>query len=297
MLTSDPQPHSSSQTVHPQPGGATAESAGASPLARPSESLGRDTTQVLHVVGDKFVTFSNENPGVMTVSNLEKLLEKNALHRPHALIVGQGVSLERLGLLEERIQRSAARSLVTIQEARIRDRCSGKYTHKHFNHNTIITTPYKDEAADLYRCHLVLDDDCAEMSDHVTGHHLQGVVFFEASRQMLLAATERFWLEQIGRPYYFVLNEYNITYHTFGFPLPTDITMKVLAERGDTRQSGSVFLDIKVEFFQVGVPITECVIKYAAFDKALLSAREGLLSRMALVKHTPSLSPITEVDA
>ncbi|HEX5751613.1 MAG TPA: AfsA-related hotdog domain-containing protein [Archangium sp.] len=252
---------------------------------------------MLHVVGDKFVTFSNENPGVMTVSNLEKLLEKNAVHRPHALIVGQGVSLERLGLLEERIQRSAARSLVTIQEARIRDRCPGKYTHKHFNYNTIITTPYKDEAADLYRCHLVLDDDCAEMSDHVTGHHLQGVVFFEASRQMLLAATERFWLEQIGRPYYFVLNEYNITYHTFGFPLPTDITMKVLAERGDTRQSGSVFLDIKVEFFQVGVPITECVIKYAAFDKALLSAREGLLSRMALVKHSPSLSPINEVDA
>jgi A-factor biosynthesis hotdog protein len=296
MLTSDPHPHSSSKTVHPEPGDVTAEGAGARPLARPPGSPGRDTPQVLHVVGDKLVTFANENPGVMTVSNLEKLLEKKEVHRPHALIVGQGVSLERLSLLEERIQRSAARSLVTIQEARIRDRCPGKYTHKHFNHNTIITLPYKDEAADLYRCHLVLDDDCAEMSDHVTGHHLQGVVFFEASRQMLLAATELFWLEQLGRPYYFVLNEYNITYHTFGFPLPTDITMKVLAERGDTRQSGSVFLDIKVEFFQVGVPITECVIKYAAFDKALLSAREGLLSRMALVKHSPSLSPINEAD-
>lgn len=293
----DPQPPSPSQTVHPEPGGVTTEGAGARPLARQAKAPGQDTPRVLHVVGDKLVTFANENPGVMTVSTLEKLLEKNEVGRPHALIVGQGVSLERLGLLEERIQRSAARSLVTIQEAHIRDRCPGRYTHKHFNHNTIITLPFKDEAAGLYRCHLVLDDDCAEMSDHITGHHLQGVVFFEASRQMLLAATERFWLEQLGRPYYFVLNEYNITYHTFGFPLPTDITMKVLAERGDTSQSGSLFLDIKVEFFQVGAPITECVIKYAAFDKALLSAREGLLSRMALVKHTPSLSPINEADA
>jgi hypothetical protein len=297
MLTLDPHHPFSSKTVHPEPGDAAAEGASARPLARQPTPLGQDTPRVLHVVGDKFVTFANENPGVMTVSNLEKLLEKNEVHRPHALIVGQGVSLERLGLLEERIQCSAARSLVTIQEARIRDRCPSKYTHKHFNHNTIITLPFKDEAADLYRCHLVLDDDCAEMSDHVTGHHLQGVVFFEASRQMLLAATDRFWLEQLGRPYYFVLNEYTITYHTFGFPLPTDITMKVLTERGDTRQSGSVFLDIKVEFFQAGVLITECVIKYAAFDKALLSAREGLLSRMALVKHTPSLSPINDADA
>jgi|GEM_PF-445485 len=295
MLIHDPHHSPATKMGRPELGNITINEAG--PLARQAETLGRDTPQVLHVVGDKFVTFAGENPGVMTVSNFEKLLEKSEFDRPHALIVGQGVSLERLRLLEEHIQRSAARSRVTIQEARIRDRCPGKYTHKHFDYNTIITTPFKDEAADLYRSYLVLDDDCAEMGDHVTGHHLQGVVFFEASRQMLLAATERFWLEQIGRPYYFVLNEYNITYHTFGFPLPTDITMKVLAERGDTRQSGSVFLDIKVEFFQVGVPITECVIKYAAFDKALLSAREGLLSRMALVKHSPSLSPINETDA
>jgi A-factor biosynthesis hotdog domain len=291
MLTLD-----SHRPLRPGMGDVTIEGAGSTTQTRSSEQAGRETPQILHVVGDKFVTFAGENPGVMTVSNFERLLDKE-LARPHALIVGQGVSLERLSLLEERIQKSPAKNRVTIQEARIRDRCPGKYTHKHFDHNTIITTPFRDEKADLYRSYLVLDDDCAEMSDHVTGHHLQGVVFFEASRQMLLAATERFWLEQIGRPYYFVLNEYNITYHTFGFPLPTELTMKVLAERGDTRQSGSVFLDIKVEFFQVGVPITECVIKYAAFDKALLSAREGLLSRMALVKHSPSLSPLNETDA
>ncbi|MBJ6760425.1 hypothetical protein JGU66_06595 [Myxococcaceae bacterium JPH2] len=292
MLTLDQPRHPASLT---ELGDITAD--GASGALQQVTRRGLEAPQPLHVVGDKFVAFAGENPGVMTVSHLERLLEKNAIERPLALIVGQGVSLERLAVLEERLQRSAAHDRVSIQEARIRDRCSGKYTHKHFDRNTIITTPQKDDAANLYRSYLVLDDDCAEMSDHVTGHHLQGVVFFEASRQMLLAATERFWLKQLGRPYYFVLNEYNITYHTFGFPLPTDITMKVVEERGDSRQTGAVFLDIKVEFFQVGVCITEVFVKYAAFDKALLSAREGLLSRLALVKLAPSLSPLNESDA
>ncbi|RKH12989.1 hypothetical protein D7V97_06890 [Corallococcus sp. CA053C] len=274
-----------------------AEASSANEVPTQTERPLHVTPLPLHVVGDKFVSFAGENPGVITVSNLERLLAQDALERPAALIVGQGVSLERLAVLEERIQQSPARDRVSIQEARIRDRCPGKYTHKHYDRNTIITNPFKDAAEDLYRSYLVLDDDCAEMGDHVTGHHLQGVVFFEASRQMLLAATEKFWLEQIGRPYYFVLNEYNITYHTFGFPLPTDITMKVVAERGDTRQTGAVFLDIKVEFFQVGVCITEVFVKYAAFDKALLSAREGLLSRLALVKLAPGLSPLNEIDA
>jgi hypothetical protein len=248
---------------------------------------------VLHVVGDKFSFFCQENPGVVTFSGLERLLDKRPT-QPLALIIGQGVSLERLRELELRIEQGPARGHVSIREARVRDRAPGKYTHKHFDRNTIISTPYKDDAENLYRAHLLLDDDCAEMSDHVTGHHLQGIVFFEAARQMFLAATERYWLEKLGRPYYFVINEFNTTYHTFGFPLPTEITMKVVEERGDTRKTGAVFLDVLIEFFQVGVPITECSVKYAAFDKVLLSAREGLLSRLALLKLSPSLVPARE---
>lgn len=256
-----------------------------------------ETADLLHVIGDKFVAFAGENPGVITVSDFERLLASGAVAQPLALIVGQGVSPERLEILEQRIAESPARALVSIAEAHVRDRAPGKYTHKHFDRNTIITTPFKDPDRDLYRAYLVLDDLCAEMSDHVTGHHLQGVVFFEGARQMFLAATERFWLEPLGRPYYFVINEFNITYHTFGFPLPTEITMEVVEERRDPRQTGAVFLDVKIEFFQVGVPITECFVKYAAFDKLLLSAREGLLSRLALVKLSPSLSPLRAANA
>lgn len=260
---------------------------------REAESPRSDVEEVLHVVGDKFSFFCQENPGVATLSGVERLLEQPPPRRL-ALIIGQGVSLERLQALEARIAEGPARGRVTIREARVRDRAPGKYTHKHFDRNTIISTPYKEEGENLYRSHLLLDDDCAEMSDHVTGHHLQGIVFFEAARQMFLAATERYWLEKLGRPYYFVINEFNTTYHTFGFPLPTDITMKVVEERGDTRKTGAVFLDVLIEFFQVGVPITECTVKYAAFDKVLLSAREGLLSRLALLKLSPGLVPVRE---
>ena len=259
----------------------------------PEDAKPNEATETLHIVGDKFSFFCQENPGVATLSGLERLLDQGP-PRPLSLIIGQGVSLERLHALEARIAGGPARDRVSIREAPVRDRAPGKYTHKHFDRNTIISTPQKDEGANLYRCHLLLDDDCAEMSDHVTGHHLQGIVFFEAARQMFLAATERYWLEKLGRPYYFVINEFNTTYHTFGFPLPTEIIMKVVEERGDTRKTGAVFLDVLIEFFQVGVPITECTVKYAAFDKVLLSAREGLLSRLALLKLSPSLIPARE---
>ncbi len=241
--------------------------------------------RTLHVVGDKFAAFAGENPGVVTVSALEEMLQ-GELSSPLNLLIGQGVSLERLTTLETLIRESRAAALVTIQSAPVRDRAPGKYTHKHYSRNTIITTPEKDANSDLYRAFVVLDDNCAEMSDHVTGHHLQGVIFFEAARQMFLAATERYWIEARERPYYFVINEFNITYHTFGFPLPTQMTLEVVNERVDAAQAGAIVLDVKVVFYQVGVPITECFIKYAAFEKSLLSAREGLLSRLAIVKQS-----------
>ena len=287
MLSVDTSTHSERIDVEPLDGGDGLLFLDTVGVAPPPE-------QVIHVVGDKFALFARENPGVTTVSELERSLERNSVAGRLGLIVGQGVSMDRLKLLEERIGRSAAASRVTIREARIRNRAPGKYTHKHYERNTIISTPVKDEGEDTYRCHLLLDDDCAEMSDHVTGHHLQGIVFFEAARQMFLAVTERFWLEQFTRPYYFVINEFNTTYHTFGFPLPTDLTLKVVSERGDSRKTGAVFLDVKVEFFQVGVSITECFVKFAAFDKVLLSAREGLLSRLALVKLSPGASVLNE---
>jgi hypothetical protein len=258
-------------------------------VAPPIEVKQPDRDPVLHVVGDKFVSFARENPGVMTISAVERLLEDGLPQTRLGLIVGQGVSLERLRRLEKLVAECPARERVQIREASVQDRAPGKYTHKHLDRNTIISTPVKRDSADIYDARLLLDDDCAEMSDHVTGHHLQGIVFYEAARQMFLAVTERYWLERSSRPYYFVINEFNTTYHTFGFPLPTDISLQVVDERGDSRNTGAIFLDVKIEFFQVGVPITECFVKYAAFDKVLLSAREGLLSRLALVKLSPEL--------
>ncbi|MFZ5895437.1 MAG: AfsA-related hotdog domain-containing protein [Myxococcota bacterium] len=253
--------------------------------------------RVLHVVGDKFSFFAEENPGIMTVSEFEHLIDKGGIEQPVSVFIGQGVSKERLELLEQRLARSRTRRLATIKSAPVRDRCPGKYTHKHYDRNTIISTPVQLEGEDIFRAELILDDLCAEMSDHVTGHHLQGIVFFEAARQMFLAVTERFWLERLKRPYYFVINEFNTTYHTFGFPLPTELTLKVVSERTDNRKTGAVFLDVRVEFFQVGVPITECFIKFAAFDKQLLSAREGLLARLALLKLSPTLSVLDDGEA
>lgn len=51
----------------------------------------------------------------------------------------------------------------------------------------------------IFESHLMLNDRCAEMSDHVTGQHLQGMILIEAARQMTLAVTEMYFIDSNDR--------------------------------------------------------------------------------------------------
>lgn len=71
-------------------------------------------------------------------------------------------------------------------------------THKNKAENVLISEVSQIDVAS-YQCHLLIDDGCAEMADHVTGQHVQGMVLLEACRQMVNSVSERFLIKKTVR--------------------------------------------------------------------------------------------------
>ncbi|CAH2922458.1 MAG: unnamed protein product [uncultured Paraburkholderia sp.] len=69
-----------------------------------------------------------------------------------------------------------------------------------------------------------IDDRSADVSDHITGHHIPGMLLAEASRQMMIAVVERFYLPVRRRAAIrFITHTMSLEYHEFTMPLPVDI--------------------------------------------------------------------------
>jgi hypothetical protein len=241
---------------------------------------------VLHVVGERFTGFASENPEVITLPELERMLLREGLPGDVTLIVGQGIPDERLRQLQATIERLPARKGVTlVMDPRALERAEARLVHKHLEHNVMISAPEQVEG-ERYVSRLVLDDRCAEMSDHVTGQHLQGMVLMEAARQMLLAVTERYFLRDPGTRY-FVLNQLDATYHAFAFPLGMDVEYHGVSRKEG--KGGSLTCEGRICFIQGGEVLTEVKVRFAAYDAVLMRGVEAKKARQALARATPLL--------
>ncbi|MNP31136.1 A-factor biosynthesis hotdog domain protein [compost metagenome] len=95
-----------------------------------------------------------------------------------------------------------------------------RLSRKYRPENVLISIPERTDDG-IYTASLLLHAQNELLLDHLTGQHVQGMVLLEACRQMLLAVTERFHLDEYEPPKrYFVLNEMNVRYTAFAFPLP-----------------------------------------------------------------------------
>ncbi len=75
----------------------------------------------------------------------------------------------------------------------------------------------------LFSLPLLIDERCELMTDHQTGQHIQGMILVEACRQTFIAVTEEFYMsDKVGQSYY-VINDMNIKFSNFLFPLPAVI--------------------------------------------------------------------------
>ncbi len=230
------------------------------------------------LVGDKFGHFGAQE-GAVTVSRLASLLDcpREGKVLPSRVLVGQGVSEAWLTYLKARAE---ARSLDIefIGERPVNERTGRRFAHKHQRKNILVTDPVQN-GINRYECHLTVDDDCEVMSDHTTGHHIQGMLLVEAARQTFLAATEWYLLDS-GDPYYFVINRMDVNYRQFAFPVATTITFDITEL--DRSRVDRVSVKATIKFMQLGNCVSEVMVDYTAIQQARLEQREAQMAQDVL---------------
>lgn len=228
------------------------------------------------VVGDKLKSFARQT-GMMSVSDLEKFVTSNeslkSVDKSLEVIIGQGVSESKITQIHRIINASQFNNKIVIKAvANTRKRTSKKLAHKRLNKNTMVSDPIKVDES-IYESFLMLDDRCAEMSDHVTGQHLQGMIMIEAARQLTLVVTEKFFLTDEKRcSMAFLTNTLETKFHNFVFPTEVKIRYKILERRG-LANSNQVF-KVSIEFIQNGQIGAEVIYKFSVFESQFIKEKE-----------------------
>lgn len=235
------------------------------------------------IVGDRFRNLATLG-NVIAVSDFENLMLADAVPDDYQYRFGQGVDPRKMRQLQ---LIAKARGIEVQLDASSITKCGGNVVHKVRSENSMLGIPRQIED-DLYEIDILIDDRCAEMSDHVTGYHVQGMVLLEAARQSFLAVTEMFYPSGQAGQFYFVINEFNIQYRRFAFPLPLTLQYRVV-ERVELKRGAQSFrADINI--LQAGESVCSVQVAFSTYDKDHLAAREEELARRAIAAIAPAMS-------
>ena len=236
-------------------------------------------SHIKYIVGDKFNKFAT-NPRVLTVSSfLQKLDQEGNQIDTSEYILGQGITDSQEKSIYTKIKSKNLLNRINIH-FREHTKPDTRITHKKKRKNVMITTPVKINQ-NLYRSQLEIDDSCAEMSDHVTGHHLQGMVLIEAARQLMLAVSELYYLDFKHKgKMYFILNNIKTEFKGFMFPIKSTMEYEVLEH--NKKDNGSFSSNIVVRFYQAGELKTEVFISFAAYDAIMMGNKEQCIALRTL---------------
>ncbi|AZZ99640.1 hypothetical protein ELR70_22750 [Pseudoalteromonas sp. R3] len=232
-------------------------------------------TQVL--VGNKFTNFA-QNPGVTTYEQARTMLETNDEQLSTTqFVLGQGICADAYqALLNLAEEKGMAAAFATPSFNKL----NKQETHKHQKRNGMLGEPQQIED-NLYRLPIYIDDACDEMGDHVTGHHIQGMVLTESARQAFLAITERYFLADAEKSY-FVINSLDSEYLSFAFPLPLELEYRILSFTDKGR--GTLCFDVEMTLSQNGQDCARVKTKFSTYPEKFLSRKEGSMAKQA-VEH------------
>ena len=236
------------------------------------------SSTIKYVIGDKFHAYAN-SVNVFTFTQFIRCgMKKLAAEGQVEWVIGQGLSTNEIEL----INLICARVNITMAHNRSPVLASSALTHKVKEKNIMITEPGHVAGEEyLYCSQLVLNDDCAEMSDHVSGQHIQGMVLIEAARQMMLAVAEKYVVKEQERgELYCALLKVNTEFKQFSFPLEIDISHRIetLDDALPRRYSVSTVTD----FIQNEKVIAQIRIDYLIKDRAQLLQKEAQMAKQAL---------------
>ncbi|OKO99466.1 AfsA-related hotdog domain-containing protein [Xenorhabdus eapokensis] len=228
------------------------------------------------VVGDRFTEFS-ENNNVLTFSQVLKFLSAAQCEDDYQVIFGQGLSKENIEEFKNLLRHGDTDKTLLLNKIHLL-RETTRNTHKHKVENVLISETIKTGVVS-YQCHLLIDDGCAEMADHVTGQHIQGMVLLEACRQMVNSVSERF-LIKTGSEKSFVLHAMNSEFKEYLFPVASSMEMTIRHFRRGLR--GDFTAECIITIMQNNT-VCLCVgIKFSAIDKGYLSLIEQQMAAKLL---------------
>ncbi|WP_020408466.1 AfsA-related hotdog domain-containing protein [Hahella ganghwensis] len=227
--------------------------------------------KVIYVVGDPFAEMKRLG-NIITVSDLKKqLAEGSTLDEEISYVMAQGA---------DRVNEGGFLKFITADTTQSRPLASSLATHKHKSHNILISAPQKVSDV-LYRSNVLIDGNCAEISDHSTGLHVQGMVIMEAARQMVTAVTEDhiFPAESRGS-YFFVLNQMDANFHRFAFPFAMHIDCRL--DRCELDERGNYSCDYVMDVIQNGQSTATIRIVFKCYDKSLIARKEEKMAAQTL---------------
>ncbi|MBC7859541.1 MAG: hypothetical protein H7Z39_12355 [Burkholderiaceae bacterium] len=234
------------------------------------------------VVGDKFTEFG-QHEQVVTLSGLNKLLRQEGFATGASaikLVAGQGISEADVQRIIDAAPHQAVDRQILLNHP---VRASLRTTHKRRLHNSIISSP-RQLSDKLYEVDLLVDERSELMRDHQTGQHIQGMILVEAARQMFLAVTEDFFIEQEAqRDYYFVINQMDVKYTAFVFPIGALLRYEIIEQRTDDPDRLS--FTAKISVLQAEVAATEVLVKFTAFLAANIKKKEHQQAMLTLQKQ------------
>jgi hypothetical protein len=251
-----------------------------------------ELTQFL-IVGDRFAGFT-VHAAARSVSQMVKHLQGDPELRSGQTLLrlGHGVSPYDLELLRFEIQRQQLMENVSLDLSHT-ELAGRRMAHKCRENNVLIADL---ELKDSSTCaaSLRVHNDNEILLDHQTGQHVQGMVAVEASRQMFLASTEKFFLPPESREtYYFVINELSTRFLSFLFPLPATIIYRV--KTSDQERPDALRFTASIEIRQ-GETITSTTdVDFTAFASNKIDAIETKRADAALqdlFTETAVLAPL-----
>ena len=247
---------------------------------------------VVHIVGDKFELFS-QNENIIKIKTIEERLN-NQYYHPDAdtiYFLSQGISQHRLDKLLDQVKKKGLEDFFCFNNRPLADK---KLSHKHESENVMIGEPRRLSESE-FEVDMIIDDDCAEMSDHLTGQHVQGMVLMESARQTFLAVTEKFYINS-NYKYYFVINSFNTNYKSFIFPLGVKINYRV--KSADLSDPKKLKFSATMDISQVGGSTAcEVDVSFTAFESSVIERIEAKRAENAIRKARKMVSNIYQVSS
>lgn len=226
------------------------------------------------IVGDCFETF-NSHTDVINLKKFKGLDPYSGEVASYEYIIGQGISL--MDLEEIKINKLPLYSLIKNTDI---FKKNPHLVHKRKIENCHITLPEKISDTE-YLMNVVVDSQCCELSDHITGEHINGVVLIEATRQAFIAVTQTFFLNENDK-IYFILKKLTCEFESFLFPLTIQMKYKILnfEKKGDRQLN----FEAETICYHHDEKEKSCVIKgfFSVYPKAGMENLESELANNAV---------------